>query len=167
MSIAVSAVVHPSRLLRMMVATMAVIAGVVAVLIGTSHSGELSPGLRFALSTTTFFLALFGFYHGVRDGKTIQLDISGTGLIRIVEMGARGACVRTKRPHVRNLGEPVRLMQNSTIWPNLLLLILQSDSGRITVLPILPDCVSRDSFRALSVACRWIAKNNPPEPDIL
>jgi len=42
----------------------------------------------------------------------------------------------------------------------MLLLRLQADNGDKWVVPILTDCVSRDEFRALSVACRWIAAHN-------
>lgn len=55
----------------------------------------------------------------------------------------------------------VRLMAGSTLWPNLLLLRLQAEDGSVSVLPILPDSISRSDFRALSVAFRWIALREP------
>lgn len=157
MSIAVSAVVHPSRLLFSMVGGMSALVAGIGILVGAGCIGSAPPALLFSLGAATFFLALFGFYHGVRSGKTIQLDIYGTGLIRIAELGPEGTCAGRNRPHVRDSGEIVRLMSNSTLWPNMLLLRLQGDGGRATILPILPDCVDSDSFRAISVACRWIA----------
>lgn len=143
-----------------MVGAISALACVIALLVATGHVGYLPFVPRLALGTAAFFLSLFGFYHGVRDRKTIQLDISGTGLIRLVEMGDREACMNSNWPHVRYSGELVRLMKTSTIWPNLLILRLQSDDGKITILPILPGCVANDSFRAISVACRWIAAQN-------
>lgn len=162
MSIAVSAIVQPSRLLIAMVGAISALVSVFALLVASGHIGQLPFVPRLALGTAAFFLSLFGFYHGVRDRKTIQLDISGTGLIRLIEMGDRGSCMNSNWPHVRYSGEQVRLMRTSTIWPNLLILRFQSDDGKTTILPILPGCVASHSFRAISVACRWIAAQNQP-----
>jgi len=54
----------------------------------------------------------------------------------------------------------VQLSRDSTLWPCLLLLRFRTDDGKIMTLPILPDCVSPHSFRALLVACRWVATQN-------
>jgi toxin CptA len=69
-------------------------------------------------------------------------------------------CHEKKWPHVKGNGEVMTLLHDSTIWTNLLLLRLQAAGGKITVVRVLPDCVSQESFRALSVACRWIAAQN-------
>lgn len=162
MSIAVSAVVLPSRLLLAMLGAMSVATAVAGIAISNGQIGELSAVARFFVFVFSIFLAAFGFYHGVRYRKPIHIDISGVGQLRLVEANAARSCADTNRPYVRGSGEAVRLLANSTIWPHLLLLRLQAESGKTTVLPILPDCVSRDSFRALSVACRWIAAHNNP-----
>jgi len=160
MSIAVSTVVHPSRFLLALNGVMALIAVCVAFAIGAGQIGDLPLPLRALLSALVFFLASFGFYHGIQCRKTIQLDISGTGLIRLLKAGGKPSCTTTIRPHVREIGEVVRLMHNSTIWPYMLLLRLQSESGRTTVVPVFPDSVDREAYRALSVACRWISVQN-------
>jgi hypothetical protein len=157
MSIAVSAVVRPSRILFAMTCAMAVGAALVGFAIGFGLIGDQSLPVRLAIASSVLFLAFFGFYHGTRDRKTIQLDISGTGQIRLLKLTGEPPCTDSNWPHVREMGEVVRLMSDSTIWPHMLLLRLQSDDGEITIVPIFPDSVSRDGFRALSVACRWIA----------
>jgi toxin CptA len=168
MSIAASVVVKPSRLLSAMAGTMSLVCCAIGIAIGLGVAGELSPGYRMAIAGFTVFLSFFGFYHGACYGKTIHMDISATGQLRIAEMSADGTCADTNRPHVNRKGEVVRIMNNSTIWPHLLLLRLQSVSGKITIVPILPDSVSRDGFRALSVACRWmVTRNHSPGHDIL
>lgn len=168
MSIATSVVVKPSRLLSAAADVMSLLCCAIGIGIGLGAAGELSPGYRAAIAAFTVFLSFFGFYHGVCYGKTIHMDISGTGQLRITEMSADGACADTNRPHVYEKGEVVRIMNNSTIWPHLLLLRLQSVSGTITIVPILPDSVSREGFRALSVACRWmVARNHSSGHDIL
>ncbi len=162
MSIAVSAVVQPSRVLIMALNTMALGAIAIGIAIGVGSIGDLSMLPRGLLAAFNLFLAAFGFYHGVRYRKTIQLDIAGTGSLRITELRYSGACASEKRPHLAIRDEAVLLMKDSTIWPHLLLLRLQSESGKIFTVPVLPDSVSSDSFRALSVACRWIARRNTP-----
>lgn len=165
MSIAVSAVVHPSRFLLVLTALISISTGLIGIAIAAGFIGSLSAVPRLALGSAAFFLALFGFYHGVRHRKTIQLDIYGTGLIRLSEPGSEGPCTHTNRPHVSGSGERVWLLKSSTIWPNLLLLHFRTGGGQTRVLPVLPDCVSRDGFRAISVACRWIASQAQDSDD--
>lgn len=160
MTIAVSVTVRPSRLLFLMVSAMSLAATAAGFAIGLGHIGELSILYRGTLAAFILFTAVFGFYHGIRHRKPIHIDISGVGQIRLTEVCAAGACTNTKRPHVRGSTGVVRLAGDSTIWPHLLLLRLLSESGKISTLPVLPDSVSRDDFRALSVACRWIAAHN-------
>lgn len=160
MTIAVSVTVRPSRILFLMVAAMSLIASVVGFGIGLGYIGELSILYRWPIAAFILFTAVFGFYHGIRHRKLIHMDISGVGQIRLTEVCSAGACADPKRPHVRDSSGVVRLSGDSTIWPHLLLLRLLSDSGKISILPVLPDSVPRDDFRALSVACRWIAAHN-------
>ncbi|WP_420475269.1 protein YgfX [Noviherbaspirillum sp. ST9] len=166
MSIAVSTVVQPSRVHFVLNAAMAAIVVAVAVVLGTGRIGDLSLPIRALLSVLMFFLASFGFYHGMRSRKTIQLDISGTGQIRLLNVGGEPPCTATMRPHVKEIGEVVRLMDNSTLWPHMLLLRLRSESGQTTVVPVFPDSVDREAFRALSVACRWISVQNETDLEI-
>ena len=55
----------------------------------------------------------------------------------------------------------VNLAENATLWPNLLLLNLREDDGTLHILPILWDSVQPATFKALSVAFRWIAVREP------
>jgi toxin CptA len=163
MSIAVSAMVKPSRLLLMMVCTMCigtVLAGSMLIL---GKIGGLTFPFRTSLGIFIVFLGFIGFCHTVRHQKNLHIDISGVGQFRLSKVDASvGSCQEKNWPHVKENGDVFRLLPDSTIWPHLLLLRLQADTGKITVIPVLPDCVSRDSFRALSVACRWIAAHNNP-----
>lgn len=166
MSIAVSTVVHPSRVLFALNGAMVLIAVCVAAGIGSGQIGTLPLAVRALLSSLVFFLASFGFYHGMRCRKTIQLDISGTGQIRLLKAEGKPSCTAAIRPHVREIGEVVRLMDNSTIWQHMLLLRLGSESGRTTVVLVFPDSVDRETFRALSIACRWISVQNETHSEI-
>lgn len=158
MSIAVSAIIRPSRILGAMMLLMASLASAVGILIGLGIIGELASPIRYAAASIPI-LAFFGFYHGIRSRKPIQLDISGIGQIRISTWSGEPPCRDAKRTHVGDDDEDVRLLPDSTLWPRMLLLRLEDANGRLTTLPVLPDSVSREAFRALSVACKWIAAN--------
>lgn len=157
MSIAVSAVVRPSRLLFTALLAMSIMVVAIGFSVALGLIGELQLALRLPLSAFSLFLGCFGFYHGIRYRKTLHIDISGSGQIRLSDTACDRTCATANRPHVARQGETVRLLNQSTIWPHLLLLHLQEKNGKVLIIPILPDCVSRDSFRALSLACRWVA----------
>jgi hypothetical protein len=129
-------------------------------MIGLAGVGELPFYPRLSIAGGCLFAALSGFYCTVRQRKTFHIDISGIGQIRLMEYSGVASPSRLSG---QDGGETVRLMPDSTIWPYLLLLRLQIGGNRITVLPILRDCVAAEEFRTLSVACRWIAaQNNRP-----
>ncbi|MYM66658.1 hypothetical protein GTP45_07410 [Pseudoduganella sp. FT55W] len=46
----------------------------------------------------------------------------------------------------------------STLWPRLLLLRLQDETGRVQLLTVLPDCVARQQWRTVALACRAAAR---------
>lgn len=129
----------------------------IGLLVAAGYFGEMSLSARVSTAIACVFAAVFGFYHGSGSRKPIHIDISGTGQFRLTQALGAGPCKQPNGPHLDRQVEVVRLLGHSTIWPHLLLLHLQHESGKITSLPILPDCVSRNSFRALSVACLWIA----------
>ena len=155
MSIAVSAVVRPSRALLALVGLLC--AGVIFVgaMVGLNYLGDLHQAIRFLIGSTCIFLGFFALYRTIKLRKAHHIDISSDGQIRIGEHA-----LSTTLSNSGNRGEIVRLMTGSTIWPWLLLLRLESDDQGITVIQVLPDSVQGDSFRALSVACRWIATRN-------
>ncbi len=165
MSIAVSAVVKPSRSLLAMVGGMCVGIMFIGVVADMEQIGDWPLLSRVAMVGVCFFIALQGFYRIAKNRRTRHIDISGTGQIRLSEYrGLAGA-------FSENIGNEhadgvVHLMANSTLWPNLLLLRLRTDDGRICMLPILRDSVAANDFRSLSVACRWIAAH-PADSNIL
>lgn len=160
MSIAVAAIVKPSRHLFVALGGMSALAVLVGLAIGIGWIGELSYVVRVSLCLACVFLAFLGFYHGSRYRKPIHIDISGAGLLHIVEMSPVESCAGKKRPHLKDDGKAFRLLGTSTIWPCLLLLHLRTESGKVRILPIFPDSVSQDDFRALSAACLWIAQHD-------
>ncbi len=157
MSIAVSAVVNPSRLLLAAVGGMCL--GIVfgAAMIGSAQISEMSIPLRVLTAGVCILAAFFAFYWARRTRKTFRIDISDIGQIRIEEYIETGNA--SSRAEVVK-SKVVKLLPDSTVWSHLLLLRLQDEDDQITVLPILRDCVEKDVFRLLSIACRWIATQN-------
>lgn len=158
MSIAASVVIKPSRWLFALTAALCLGAAAVGWAVALGAVGELALWLRLVCASLCTALAGAGFAGMMRRRKIYRLDISGSGQIRL----------RPARPDLRQMPEViskepdadgilVTLLADSTLWPRFLMLRLQDESGRVHVLSILPDSVSAESFRAVSVACRWIA----------
>lgn len=141
MSIAVSAVIVPSRLLRCAQALFGA-----ANLGAAATLGRTAPALAAAclLAAAALLLAL-------RAGapKVRRIDISGLGQLRLtVQQGIGAGAARV---------ELAELLRGSTVWPGLMLLRLRRADGRVGALALLPDSVESGQFRCLSVAIRNIA----------
>jgi toxin CptA len=155
MTIALSAVIKPSRLLLILVAVECTLIGVVGGLIAFGNVGNLLLPQRASLATLCILAAAYGLFCYYRGRRTIQIDISGAGDIKVAEIAsiATTNISQISTPMLM----PAQLLQGTTIWSHLLLLRLRLASGSVRTIAILPDCVSKDTFRVLSVASRWIA----------
>jgi hypothetical protein len=156
MSIALSAHLRPSRLLTALHFAMA------AVLLSTAIWLLQSAGylgfpfsLHHALVIVCAIASIALIVQPLRRKTALRIDVTGLGQIRLVETLPDAAA--RSLPWSDAVGEVVQLRQGSTLWPSLMVLRLQAVSGRVTTLILLPDSLSDDAFRALSVACRWIA----------
>jgi hypothetical protein len=128
--------------------------------ISATETGNLTGLWRFSISAACIFPSCALLIRSVKSRKSHHIDISGIGQIRLAEHNELAAAILDNAQHSANTGKVFRLTADSTIWPWLLLLRLRSDDQHIKILLILPDCVGAHSFRALSVACRWIATHN-------
>lgn len=110
---------------------------------------------HFALAVVCAFTgSVLGLFPLLRR-KSFRIDVTGIGQIRLVDTSPDAQVVSA---NLSNVGvEVVQLLKDSTFWSSLMVLRLQSGSGRLRVLIILPDSMERSAFHALSVACRWIA----------
>ena len=143
MSIAVSAVIVPSRVLRALLLACALAHGATALataagMLGRFHFAPL-------IAAACFGAAVLFLYAALRGKKPRRFDISGRGLLRLT---------------VQQTSESMQLAPGSTLWPQLLALALRGDDGALHVLLVLPDSVARGQFRALAVAFRAIANNS-------
>lgn len=170
MSIAVSAVVHPSVRLRLLLAAFGIVALTVAIAM------LMSPGRYAALpalpgACASALCGLFLLLSAARGTDPQRLDISGVGQIRLTvylvnalvsalvhapERGTGALPVAGPDP-----GETLFLMPGSTLWSGFLLLLLQGADGRVRVLPVWPGSVAPGVFRPLSLACRSLAARAP------
>ncbi len=152
MSIALSAVIRPSKVMSALVGLQCMLAGSVGILIAVGAVGDLPLSERLALAALCLSAAIYGITRYTRSRQAVQINISGDGHIRLVDVATGKAVSAAKKTP-----SPVKLLEGTTLWSHLLLLRLRLDSGSVRTIAILPDSVSKDAFRRLSVACRWIA----------
>ncbi len=150
MTIAVSATIVRSRLLAVLCIAM------VAVLSAAALQLRGTPALSFVCAIAAVGLALFP----LSAPKVIRIDVTGIGQILLTD--TRQSAVADRTDAAIPMVQVVQLREGSTLWSSLMVLRLQSASGQMYHLVLLPDSVGREAFRALSVACRWIAGRRPP-----
>lgn len=160
MSIAVSTVVRPSRLLAILIILMCALVLTTGSAILFGLIGEQTMLSRAIPGGVCIFLSVLVCYRTVQNRKAHHIDISGHGRIRLAEHSA-SASVASAR--IASEGGSVSLMADSTLWSWFMLLRLQCEDGRIVILPILPDSIEGGGFRALAIACRWSAAHNHPQ----
>jgi lysylphosphatidylglycerol synthetase-like protein (DUF2156 family) len=162
MSIAVSAVVVRSRWMSGAVAAMCACLVLIGFSVLLGAVGELAALEKVCIASICCLIAAYVFFRTVQSAKACEIHVSGTGQIRL-SASKSVTPVRKDAEHsdaeysVSQHGEPVLLLPVSTLWSWLLILHLRHENGRNSILTILPDAVGKESFRALLVACRWIA----------
>lgn len=156
MSFAVSVTVVPSRRLR------ALLAGFAMANLGAALALVLLPGRFLAapgVALACLACAAILLRRAANFTKTRRIDISGLGRFRLTVQQDLGTNDTQNAP----AGQPVTLAAGSTAWPQLMLLLLHHEGGALTVLPVLPDSVAPEGFRALSVAVRAAGGRNDPD----
>jgi toxin CptA len=152
----------------MLVAGQCMGVALIGILIGLGDIGELPVWWRAICAVFCVLLAFSGLVNTIRRRRTYHVDISGAGQIRL-----RTDNIGQRELSARRSQEPsgdeflVRLMADSTIWARFLMLRLQSEDGNVHIVPIFCDCLPQESFRAISVACRWIAAHNLTQQRIM
>jgi hypothetical protein len=151
MSIAVSAVIAPSRLLRLALCTLAAACLAAALWLAARPNGFHGGA---ALALVCLAGAVAAGRRACRCTTTRRIDISGPGEIRLLVQHSMGAApVGGARA-----APPWQLAPGSTLWPGLLIVRLRRGPGApVTVVTILPDSVPAEHFRKIAVALRAIA----------
>ena len=160
MTIAVSVVVQPSRVLLLSVCVMAIMATLAAILI-LCGAYELSLGLRLQISAIATILSGVTVFKAHRSRKTFHIDISGIGQIRLTQYSGVPSFDRNLVSALDGISSQlVHLMPDSILWSQFLFLRLKPDEGRTLSIPVLIDSVNGPGFAELSVACRYVAIRN-------
>ncbi|MCD6026851.1 MAG: flagellar hook-length control protein [Solimicrobium sp.] len=161
MSIAISVVLPPSRI----VLSCTILFSFLLLFIGiyTSALKDLSILSRVALMMICSFAVWRVFvYHKKIAKLSWRINIDGQGQLRCHSnvcsnsFQSLSSSAKVSQYHLEG-GKPLKLMAGTTLWTRMLFLRLQdTKESTIIHLIILPDDLSKDEFRRLSVACRWI-----------
>jgi len=154
MTIAVSVMVSPSRLLIIAVRSMALLA-VFAIVLILFANANLSAIFRFQIVLVASILLGSALFLLQRPGKTFHIDISGIGQIRLTQYsGVSIPYKNTGMPLDGSSGQLVQLSPDSILWPHLMLLRLKADEGGVLSIPVLNDSLAASDFAQLLVACK-------------
>jgi toxin CptA len=174
MSIAVSAIVRPSRTARrlLLLWSLAHLAAAGAIVVAPLPLClGAGPWVSLLLAGAGLVLA----WTAGRPPKTHRIDISGTGELRVtVQQGmrtprqSRGSADRTADDAGAPLSAPLALLPGSTLSPVLMLLRLGAVHGQppapARVLAIWRDSVDGAAWRALAVALGVIGRAHASQP---
>ena len=150
MSIAISTTVKPSTQLSVVMCAFCILIAAGGLMIGIGLLGDWPLQQRVFIGAASVICPLFALLHYRRQRKYYRIAISDSGTIRLA--------VYAKSQLSEGVSwDAVCLLDGSILWSGMMLLRLQSESGKTHVLRILPDTLSQHEFRALSVALRWIA----------
>ena len=158
MSIAVSVCISPSRCHAFILSGMAALFLLTGILISVNCVGSYDAVVKWIVASLFVLAGIFLVCRCLRSRKTLCIDISGNGQIRLQEYrGYRSGAARDKADLAVAGGEVLAMAENSIIWSWLLILCLVSDSGRIVRVPVFFDSMKPGEFRALYTTCRWLS----------
>ena len=148
MAIVLTVQLKPSRILLWLTIGLGLMANLSAMLACSAF--DMPRWLNLLLPVVALSLSSLAFASFWCVRKPVQLHISNSGQMTLNLPG-------TSRFPARSV--QVELGEKSTLWPSLLSLYLRAEDGGLHKLLVLPDSLDDDSFRALSVALRWINRH--------
>jgi len=149
MSIAISVVLKPSKILRFCAILFAFLLLFIGIYIGSLKTLPLLN--QFVLIAICCFAACRSFLYNQKIAKTSwRINIDGQGQLRC-QSNAQADAV-------------FELAAGTTLWTQALFLRLHNQEKNVKInIVILSDALSKDEFRRLSVACKWIGAHVRPD----
>lgn len=168
MSIATAVKIQPSKLSRKIAILFSLSLVSIGIYIGFLQHLQLYSQCIFAL--LCFFAAWQSYAHNQKLNKTSwNIMIDGQGQLRGTKIVCQHGILKTNESvpidsfaenEFMLEGNILTLVSGTTLWPHVLFLRLHNVDNKITTnLVVLRDSMSKDEFRRLSLACRWIVKN--------
>jgi hypothetical protein len=152
MSIATSVLIHPSRMMHWLLLCIVgctCVAWFCVLYWFLPHVDLYVGSLGLMLVFLVLYVVLRTVLYNLNQTITFSLDVSRDGDVLLRRLDALGRVIES---------DSVKLRSPLILWSSLLLLSLQSESGKVTRLLILRDSVSGVGFRRLSLAFHWLAQ---------
>lgn len=148
--IAIAVVLQPSKTMRICIMLFAVLLLSIGIYIACLDT--LSALNQYASMVACFFAAWrIHLYYQQITKTSWHMSIDGHGQLRCRSESLQ----RISSSEVDS--NPMKLVAGTTLWAHALFLRLYNPKEKRTLnLVVLPDALSKDEFRRLSVACRWI-----------
>ncbi len=156
MSIAVSTEIRPSRFFSACIFGMAILMALTGLLVVSELIGTFRFWGRLSVFAISLVSAAFFIFLHFCSKKTFRVEISGSGKIRLREEGDHMPEPVSYPGQAVEEADDFYLANDSTVWPMMLLLCLESESGRKKSIMVFPDSVREGEFQALYIACQWL-----------
>ena len=160
MSIAVSAVVRRSGIFMAALLAMSLLSLSIGAVVCFDLHDDLTLSQRLLVGACCVLASLALLREISRQYAEKRIDISGSGQIHVTALPPHSGADHCAAEPPATDRLTYRLLPSSTLWSFMLVLELRSDSNARLVLIVLPDTMTQASFRALCVACQWIAAHN-------
>lgn len=139
--------VRRSRVHSLLMLGMAAFCLVTAGLMPTGKIGAFAFGSSYWIPLVLVVLALCLIFKWYRMPAGYRLSVTADSHFHIMP--------DTQHPVDADTQEQWEMLADSTIWTSVIILRLQTESGRKKTLVIFPDAVEADAFRNLYTACNW------------
>lgn len=156
MSIAISAEIKPSRIFSFLYLGFASAFFLTGISIISGRIGTFGAITRQLLALLMFLAFFFLLFSCFRSRKTLWIDISGNGQIRLQEYKRSFSKPSSEDKVSASSNETWELSENSTVWPACLILQLRAESGKRARILIFQDSVKKEQFKSLYTSIRWI-----------
>lgn len=157
MSIAISAEIRPSRTFSFFYLGFAAAFFMTGILTSLGKIGNFETIARQLLALSMFLVACFLIFSYFRSRKTLLIDISGNGQIRLKEYRRSVSKPSTEDGSVFRLtAKSGNYRKIQRYGPTFMILQLKAENGKKAKVLICRDCLKKEQFKSLYTSIRWI-----------